>query len=172
MFVPSLNIVKVDFPGLCRASFTLSPVPAMSEGMSLSSRALKSATSRLSSLKGYIGQPRAIPSVTSTQAPEEDGRATWIARAGQKIRLRRGNSDGASIGTETLSLFPGWAVRRYKPGHPDGEGEFVDDSVIWTGTEPMNSIRSRSVRVWICHYSTPARIPYPVPTRVHTPCQR
>ncbi|KAH0582395.1 hypothetical protein H2248_010339 [Termitomyces sp. 'cryptogamus'] len=101
----------------------------MSEGMSSSWRYISSASSRASSLSwDYINITRAKVSSkagnASTDGPE--GLKGWRAWAGQKLRLRKGQEDqGIKLSNETLNLFPGWAVRRYrKPSSADIDSAF------------------------------------------------
>lgn len=107
----------------------------MSEDMSSSWRYLNSAASRLSSFKGYLSAsrrgssadltPSGLPGPSqsrlrlehtpSQEAPPTptDERQSWRAWAGQKIKLRRGQNDPIPS-AEVVSLFPGWAARRYR----------------------------------------------------------
>ncbi|PIL25177.1 hypothetical protein GSI_13066 [Ganoderma sinense ZZ0214-1] len=79
-------------------------------------RSLASAASR--SIKGYITQQRelkqAYPSSRSIAPPgaEAAKRQSWSQWAGQK--LRRGSQAEYDASGDRLSLFPGWAVRRYR----------------------------------------------------------
>ena len=52
------------------------------------------------------------------------GRSSWGQWAGQKIRstLGQGDDSGVTTGLERVSLFPGWACRRYSED-PAGLGE-------------------------------------------------
>lgn len=78
----------------------------MSEDMS-SWRYLNSASARFSSFRGYWRREH-----TPVNSPQDE-RQGWKAWAGQKMKLRRGTSDGDS-GKETITLFPGWAARSYR----------------------------------------------------------
>ncbi|KAI0675668.1 hypothetical protein C8Q78DRAFT_340765 [Trametes maxima] len=87
-------------------------------------RSLASAASR--SLKGYIAQQRELkqpyPSwrgPPSQEAEPAQKRQTWSQWAGQK--LRRGSQSEYDVSGDRLSLFPGWATRRYR--EPPSEGQ-------------------------------------------------
>ncbi|KAF8220192.1 hypothetical protein L208DRAFT_1008618, partial [Tricholoma matsutake] len=73
----------------------------MSDDMSSSWKYLNSASSRFSAVKGYM-QRRNNPQTQS-----------WKEWAGQKIKLGRGQSGYQASDTERITLFPGWATRRY-----------------------------------------------------------
>ena len=64
-------------------------------------RYLKAASSRFSSFRGYLkrNSPNDVHS--------------WKQWAGEKIKFRKGTSDGEAFHKETITLFPGWAARRY-----------------------------------------------------------
>lgn len=83
----------------------------MSEEMSSSWKYLNSASSRFSSVRGYLRRE---------QTPTSDERQGWRAWAGQKIKLRRGTSDQDNSGLEIITLFPGWAARRYRKAGTNG----------------------------------------------------
>ncbi|KAF6743015.1 hypothetical protein DFP72DRAFT_153242 [Ephemerocybe angulata] len=96
--------------------------------------------SRLSSFRGYLGQkltsaagyttppPSASSASSSTNLSEE--RQGWRAWAGEKARGLRnggwrgspGESDPSLENVETITLFPGWATRRYRKQHAGDEG--------------------------------------------------
>ncbi|KAF5386239.1 hypothetical protein D9615_002187 [Tricholomella constricta] len=99
----------------------------MSEDMP-SWRYLTSASSRITTFRDYLHGSHARNAIRGPRnAPPhpEDQRQSWRAWAGQKMRLARGTSDGLGPGTETINLFPGWAVRRYRQVEDkDREGEF------------------------------------------------
>ncbi|RDB15960.1 hypothetical protein Hypma_003559 [Hypsizygus marmoreus] len=86
----------------------------MSEEMPSSWRYLSSASSRLSSFKGYLQSknPPGSRAGPSAIGGSSDNRQSWRAWAGQKIKIRRGTPEPS--GTETVNLFPGWAARRYR----------------------------------------------------------
>ncbi|KAG6855561.1 hypothetical protein H0H87_001013 [Tephrocybe sp. NHM501043] len=92
----------------------------MSEDMTSSWRYISAASSRVSSIgRGYIKSARFKPSAwpgTVLEAQAQEGSPKgWRSWAGQKLRLRRGTVDGTTkSGNDTLNLFPGWAVRRYR----------------------------------------------------------
>ncbi|KAM5544170.1 hypothetical protein V8D89_001830 [Ganoderma adspersum] len=87
-------------------------------------RSLASAASR--SLKGYITQQRelkqAYPSSRSIAPPDAETakKQSWSQWAGQKFR--RGSQGDYDASGDRLSLFPGWAVRRYREP-PEGSGD-------------------------------------------------
>ncbi|TFK39506.1 hypothetical protein BDQ12DRAFT_712190 [Crucibulum laeve] len=93
----------------------------MSEDMSTSWKYIQSASSRLSSFKGYLREHRTpLPSPGARAAPQQgtaEERQSWRQWAGQKIRLRRGSGDEEDRNTEVVNLFPGWAARRYPKEH-------------------------------------------------------
>lgn len=101
----------------------------MSEDMSSSWRFISSASSRVSSLSwDYVNIARAkISSKAGNTDGQEGGRKGWRAWAGQKLRLMKGPDDGVNrLSNETLNLFPGWAVRRYrKTSSGDVQGTFT-----------------------------------------------
>ncbi|KAF7796823.1 hypothetical protein EIP86_008007 [Pleurotus ostreatoroseus] len=80
-------------------------------------RSLASAASR--SIKGYVAQrdPRrpVAPRDRDGARPALDGqsKASWGQWAGQKLRATIGQGDAPAVSTETVSLFPGWACRKY-----------------------------------------------------------
>lgn len=84
-------------------------------------RSLASAASR--SIKGYVAQRDTGRSIR----PNGDGteRSSWGQWAGQKLRstLGQGDDSGVGAGFERVSLFPGWACRRYR-GNVNEQGEF------------------------------------------------
>jgi hypothetical protein len=103
----------------------------MSEDMlpsasSWNSKHLVSASSRLTSLKGYVTSHTPSPPRHSSTAcglgAGEHERRSWHAWAGQKIRGKRSGSDGVG-NTEVINVFPGWAARRYAQG-TGTEGDF------------------------------------------------
>jgi len=104
-----------------------------SEDMPPSWKSLSSASSRLSSFKGYLSQrdfKRAIPEMLQHPPGRgEDGPQSWKEWAGEKIKSTRSQSyDLSNPGSETItiSLFPGWAVRRYrKVGSKEPEGLYM-----------------------------------------------
>lgn len=97
-------------------------------GSSWNSKHLVSATSRLTSLKGYVvshtpspptrhnwsgGTARSLGLGGSPGGEHE--RKSWRAWAGQKIRgKQKGNDDVGN--SEVINVFPGWAARRYAQG--------------------------------------------------------
>lgn len=90
---------------------------------------LVSASSRLTSLKGYIAGHTPSPNhawrsaATATSTPRgleespggEYERQSWRAWAGQKIRGKGKGNDGVG-NNEVINVFPGWAARRYGSG--------------------------------------------------------
>ncbi|KAG6900139.1 hypothetical protein C0995_004182 [Termitomyces sp. Mi166 len=115
----------------------------MSKDMSSSWRYISSASSRVSSLSlDYINTARARVSSRagipfSVADSQEEGRKSWRAWAGQKLRLGKGPGDaGTKLSNETLNLFPGWAVRRYrKPSNADIEGALISFLVMESAFE-------------------------------------
>ncbi|THH15739.1 hypothetical protein EW146_g4777 [Bondarzewia mesenterica] len=100
---------------------------------------LASASSRLSSFKGYLSQrdsKRAFPMRKEPQIGEigsASKRQTWTQWAGQKI-AKVAREDSASESSEKIILFPGWASRRYHhlPGGSQ-EGAPFDVEVFVSG---------------------------------------
>ncbi|KAG6907642.1 hypothetical protein DXG01_008092 [Tephrocybe rancida] len=91
----------------------------MSEDMPTSWRYISAASSRVSSFRGYINAARSKastpPGTTYTPDAHEEQHKSWRTWAGQKLRLGKSPGGGAAqLGAETLNLFPGWAVRRYR----------------------------------------------------------
>ncbi|KAI0832003.1 hypothetical protein BC628DRAFT_1407544 [Trametes gibbosa] len=89
----------------------------MSDDMPPSWRSLASSASR--SIKGYIVQQRELrqPHPAGLSLPPQDRDTTpkkqsWGQWAGQK--LRRGSQSDYDLSGDRLSLFPGWAARRYR----------------------------------------------------------
>ncbi|RPD64162.1 hypothetical protein L227DRAFT_571731 [Lentinus tigrinus ALCF2SS1-6] len=89
----------------------------MSEEMAPSWRSLASAASR--SIKGYIAQQRelkqgypAARGQPQSGAEQNYKKQSWSQWAGQK--LRRGSQNEYDTSGDRLSLFPGWATRRYR----------------------------------------------------------
>ncbi|KAI8985542.1 hypothetical protein BD414DRAFT_529339 [Trametes punicea] len=98
----------------------------MSEDMPPSWRSLASAASR--SIKGYIAQQRelkqSVPSWRATlphvgETSSSPKKQSWSQWAGQK--LRRGSQSEYDVSGDRLSLFPGWATRRYREPQKDGQ---------------------------------------------------
>jgi hypothetical protein len=83
----------------------------MSEDMPSSWRYLNSASSRFSSFRGYLHREQKNQTPTNGLPDEQQGWRVW---AGQKMKFRRGTSDTDSSGMHTVTLFPGWAARRYR----------------------------------------------------------
>ncbi|KAF5332147.1 hypothetical protein D9611_008198 [Ephemerocybe angulata] len=96
--------------------------------------------SRLSSFRGYLGQkltsaagystPPSSASSASSSTNLSEERQGWRAWAGEKARGLRnggwrgspGESDPSLENVETITLFPGWATRRYRKQHAGDEG--------------------------------------------------
>ncbi|KAI0369116.1 hypothetical protein BV20DRAFT_997309 [Pilatotrama ljubarskyi] len=102
----------------------------MSEDMPASWRSIASAASR--SLKGYIAQQRELKQAypLSRGAPPQSSEAaskkqSWSQWAGQK--LRRGSQNEYDVSGDRLSLFPGWATRRYREPRKDGQEDIPFD---------------------------------------------
>ena len=96
---------------------------SQSEEMPPSWRSLASAASR--SIKGYIAQQRELkqgyPPSRGVDV-EAAKKQSWGQWAGQK--LRRGSQGEYDISGDRLSLFPGWAARRYRePPQERSDGE-------------------------------------------------
>lgn len=112
--------LSVPCPDLCH----LVP-PAMSEDMPPSSwRSLASAAGR--SLKGYVAQQRELkqsyPSWRGTPPQDSDAtpkKQSWGQWAGQK--LRRGSQSEYDVSGDRITIFPGWATRRYREPQRDGQ---------------------------------------------------
>ncbi|KAG6847791.1 hypothetical protein H0H93_005983 [Arthromyces matolae] len=128
----------------------------MSEDMPSSWRYIASASSRVSTFsRDYINLARTKygSRVGPSSNGQEDGRKTWRTWAGQKLRLRRGPGDGGTkLSNETLNLFPGWAVRRYRKLENDGvEGAFEVEVFISGFAISHRSLEnaSRSQRAFI-----------------------
>ena len=94
-------------------------------GSSWNLKPLVAASSRLTSLKGYVASHTPSPPTrhTCSGTPRDLGgspggeqeRKSWRAWAGQKIRGKQRGND--SVGnTEVINVFPGWAARRYAQG--------------------------------------------------------
>lgn len=94
----------------------------MSEGMSSWRSLASSAGTRF---KGYINSDQGLKGTHTPrgfQAAPQEERQNWREWAGQKVKLRRkGNGDVGLVNTEIVSLFPGWAARRY-PSDTGTEG--------------------------------------------------
>ena len=98
----------------------------MSEGMH-SWRNL--AASGLSSVKGFLAQKdfKQIPGQIQQFAGSRSESGGWREWAGQRLGAIR-NPNNASVSTERVALFPGWAARRYHdparvPGQPRSSDE-------------------------------------------------
>ncbi|KAF6759332.1 hypothetical protein DFP72DRAFT_132948 [Ephemerocybe angulata] len=96
--------------------------------------------SRLSSFRGYLGQkltsaagyttPPSTASSASSSTNLSEERQGWRAWAGEKARGLRnggwrgspGENDPSLENVETITLFPGWATRRYRKQNPGDEG--------------------------------------------------
>ncbi|THH32474.1 hypothetical protein EUX98_g1742 [Antrodiella citrinella] len=89
----------------------------------MSWRSIASVASR--TIKSYVAQrdPRKVVVVSTSEAPNNNngpqantyGKQSWGQWAGQKIReIRQPNDEAAANAIEKLSLFPGWAARRYR----------------------------------------------------------
>ncbi|KAI1793481.1 hypothetical protein LXA43DRAFT_1073156 [Ganoderma leucocontextum] len=109
---------------------------SQSEEMAPSWRSLASAASR--SIKGYIAQQRELkqgyPSSRGIIPPgaEAAKRQSWSQWAGQK--LRRGSQGEYDATGDRLSLFPGWAARRYRePPQDSGDDTPFDVDVFVSG---------------------------------------
>ncbi|EIW59809.1 uncharacterized protein TRAVEDRAFT_71743 [Trametes versicolor FP-101664 SS1] len=97
----------------------------MSEDMPPSSwRSLASAAGR--SLKGYVAQQRELkqsyPSWRGTPPQDSDAtpkKQSWGQWAGQK--LRRGSQSEYDVSGDRITIFPGWATRRYREPQRDGQ---------------------------------------------------
>lgn len=69
-------------------------------------------------VKGYINSEPAVRGTNAIrgllQATPQEDRQNWREWAGEKVGLRsKGNSEAVFPSTEIVSLFPGWAARRY-----------------------------------------------------------
>lgn len=131
----------------------------MPEDMS-SWRSLASVASR--SIKGYVVQrdPRKVVAVPTDQK-RPDGqpvniysKQSWGQWAGQKIRdLRQPNEEAASNAVEKLSLFPGWAVRKYRKPEEQGYDRMFTITSSWPARLTARSssrLPSRGIRVRLC----------------------
>ncbi|OJT11213.1 Phosphatidate phosphatase APP1 [Trametes pubescens] len=102
----------------------------MSEDMPPSSwRSLASAAGR--SLKGYVAQQRELkqsyPSWRGTPPQDSDAtpkKQSWGQWAGQK--LRRGSQSEYDVSGDRITIFPGWATRRYREPQRDGQDGVFD----------------------------------------------
>lgn len=97
----------------------------------------KSASSRLSSFKGYIAQQdlrNTLPEAISRQIGAGKERAgNFKEWAGQKINKGYNNSGQTNTGTEKISLFPGWAARRYpSTGQQEGDYLILDSRITFS----------------------------------------
>ena len=92
-------------------------------GSSWNSKHLVSASSRLTSLKGYVVSHTPSPptrhnwsgttrSLVGGSPGGEHEKKSWRAWAGQKIRGKQKVNDDVG-NTEVINVFPGWAARRY-----------------------------------------------------------
>lgn len=89
--------------------------------MAPSWRSITSASSRVSSLKDYVGQRdyksffdrKEIRPGDGMNAAQGSTKQTWSQWAGEKIRRRNGS--GSDL--EQVILFPGWSTRRFHNGH-------------------------------------------------------
>ncbi|KAJ3749034.1 hypothetical protein DFH05DRAFT_1389118 [Lentinula detonsa] len=119
--------------------------------------ALSAASSRLSSFKGYIAQQdlrNSLPDAISRQIGAGKERAgNFKEWAGQK--MNKGYNNGqTNTGTEKISLFPGWAARRY-PTSGQREGDWVDSFEIevyvsgFASTHRSADATSRSQRAFL-----------------------
>ncbi|KAG5637102.1 hypothetical protein H0H81_005785, partial [Sphagnurus paluster] len=126
----------------------------MSESMP-SWRYITSASSRISSFKDFLqtknktrglqDAPQQSRSGLQSEIPSQDERTTWRSWAGQKIRSARGAGD--VVGAESLDIFPGWAVRRYRhTGRPD---VFEVEVFVSGYASSQRSVESRSQRAFI-----------------------
>lgn len=120
-----------------------------------------SRTSRLTSFRGYLGQKIAATAGYATSSssqnttprgldnPEE--RQGWRAWAGEKARGLRdglrgspGAADPGSDNIESITLFPGWAARKYRRSTPGDEGTQCsrDRSLIYWGLMSFEALQS------------------------------
>ncbi|KAH8104041.1 hypothetical protein BXZ70DRAFT_679687 [Cristinia sonorae] len=110
----------------------------MSESMPSTWRALASSAGR--TIKAYAKQRDArIAAYQEEVLPESQSipigaRQSWSQWAGQKIRdLRQSNDEGSGTVVEKLSLFPGWAARRYREPTPQSLDAPFDIEVFVSG---------------------------------------
>ena len=107
-------------------------------GSTWNSKHLVSATSRLTSLKGFVASHTPSPPTRYNWSGSGGGTARglggssegehekkgWRAWAGQKIRGKKVKGDDDVGNTEVINVFPGWAARRYAQGSTS-EGSFL-----------------------------------------------
>ena len=107
-------------------------------GSTWNSKHLVSATSRLTSLKGFVASHTPSPPTRYNWSGGGGGTARglggssegehekkgWRAWAGQKIRGKKVKGDDDVGNTEVINVFPGWAARRYAQGSTS-EGSFL-----------------------------------------------
>lgn len=87
------------------------------------SNEMSSWRSLTNAVKGYVSQ-RDIGRNIRPSIADGSARPSWGQWAGQKIRSTLGSGDGSNGSTiEKLSLFPGWACRRY---HADSQTSMHD----------------------------------------------
>ncbi|KAH7874526.1 uncharacterized protein C8R40DRAFT_1171144 [Lentinula edodes] len=114
----------------------------------------KSASSRLSSFKGYIAQQdlrNTLPEAISRQIGAGKERAgNFKEWAGQKINRGYNNNGQTNAGTEKISLFPGWAARRY-PATGQQEDSFEIEVFIsgFATSRRSADVISRSQRAFL-----------------------
>lgn len=92
----------------------------------------KSTTSRVSAFLNQRDLRSAIPTrlaaiqrrLQDTQLDLGD-RQTWKQWAGQKIKIRRNYDSTVLVESERVSLFPGWAARRYENDDTAMEGVYI-----------------------------------------------
>ncbi|KAJ3803194.1 hypothetical protein GGU11DRAFT_671132 [Lentinula aff. detonsa] len=115
--------------------------------------ALSAASSRLSSFKGYIAQQdlrNSLPDAISRQIGAGKERAgNFKEWAGQK--MNKGYNNGqTNTGTEKISLFPGWAARRY-PTSGQREDSFEIEVYVsgFASTHRSADATSRSQRAFL-----------------------
>ncbi|KAJ3886059.1 hypothetical protein GG344DRAFT_58185 [Lentinula edodes] len=114
----------------------------------------KSASSRLSSFKSYIAQQdlrNTLPEAISRQIGAGKERAgNFKEWAGQKINKGYNNNGQTNTGTEKISLFPGWAARRY-PSTGQQEDSFEIEVFIsgFATSRRSADVISRSQRAFL-----------------------
>ncbi|KAJ3861829.1 hypothetical protein EV359DRAFT_46393 [Lentinula novae-zelandiae] len=114
----------------------------------------KSASSRLSSFKGYIAQQdlrNTLPEAISRQIGAGKERAgNFKEWAGQKINKGYNNNGQTNTGTEKISLFPGWAARRYPSTGQQEESFEIEVFISGFATSRRSAdVISRSQRAFL-----------------------
>lgn len=113
-------------------------------------RHLNPASARFSTVKGYIRRHNVND--TRTQS--------WREWAAQKIKLRLGQTDEGPLVTEKITLFPGWATRRYDTDSDagndhDGMVKLCIGSLLLT--DERNTLDAFGIDVFVSGFATNQR---------------